>query len=262
MENYINKDYYLPLLKEFCNKTMSMYDRGYDQGPFIPYTMSNYGKAPLKIMYVGRDTYYWESVETLKKAYQDNRLEDYLEANMKCVNVDKMLMWKNNSGSFWNFVNKLHLLIRTNQSVSDITAINEKQKEFLEEIGYGNLYSIELLETVKKRHKEISWLRTSEYNKICEAAKPFESLKSMIEAYHPDYIFVLSWSDKDDFFDDTDFQEKKEWFESNFRAVYDSKSYHTKVIWSVHPRRFSFLKTNLEDMCFYLANTYHQLESE
>ena len=189
----INMGYFLPLLKEFCDKTIPLYDKGYDQGPFVPYTMPKYGSAPVKIMYVGRDTYYWEPIETLKKSYKENRLEDYLDANTKCVDVDKMLTWKNNSGSFWNFANKLHLLIRTGQLVSDITTIDEKQKEILEEIGYGNLYSIELIETLRKRYEEPTLLPSTEYYTICEAAKPFESLRTMIEAYHPDYVFVLSW---------------------------------------------------------------------
>ena len=90
----INMGYFLPLLKEFCDKTIPLYDKGYDQGPFVPYTMPKYGSAPVKIMYVGRDTYYWEPIETLKKSYKENRLEDYLDANTKCVDVDKMLTWK------------------------------------------------------------------------------------------------------------------------------------------------------------------------
>lgn len=265
--NKINKDYYLPLLKEFCNKTLSLYDKGYDQGPFIPYTLSNYDKAPLKIMYVGRDTYYWESIETLKKAYQENRLEDYLEANTKCVDVDKMLTWKNNSGSFWNFANKLHLLIRTGLLVSDITTINEKQKEILEEIGYGNLYSIELLETLRKRYEEPDLLPTPEYQIICEAAKPFESLKSMIEAYHPDYVFVLTWIEKNEFLEGTDFLWQKNWYtdkNKEYRAVYLSKLYKTKLIWSLHPNalwRKGFCKEDTENLIYFLANTLKELES-
>lgn len=267
MENRINKDYYLPLLKEFCLKALPLYKCGYQQGPFIPYTMPNYDNAPLKIMYVGRDTFYWESVETLTRAYQEDRLEDYLEANAKCVDVDKMLTWNNNSGAFWPFVNKLHLLLRTGFYVSDMSVINDNQKELLKEIGYGNLYSIEIPDTLKKRidlYEDVNvWELISnknQYYEICDAAKPFETIKSMIEAYHPDYIFVLSWTDKDDFFDCTDFQEENEWYDKDFRAVYISKSYHTKVIWSLHPRRFSFMGTNSEEMCFYLAKTYHQLE--
>ena len=32
-------DYFVPLLKEFCEKTLAQYDKVYDQGPFIPYTI-------------------------------------------------------------------------------------------------------------------------------------------------------------------------------------------------------------------------------
>ena len=215
----INMGYFLPLLKEFCDKTIPLYDKGYDQGPFVPYTMPKYGSAPVKIMYVGRDTYYWEPIETLKKSYKENRLEDYLDANTKCVDVDKMLTWKNNSGSFWNFANKLHLLIRTGQLVSDITTIDEKQKEILEEIGYGNLYSIELIETLRKRYEEPTLLPSTEYYTICEAAKPFESLRTMIEAYHPDYVFVLSWIEKMDFLDGTDFQWQKDLYTDSDKKI-------------------------------------------
>ena len=148
MENKINKPYYLPLLKYFCDKTISLYDGVYDQGPFIPYVMPNYANAPIKILYVGRDTFYWEPFETLQKAYYEGNLGNYLDANTRCVTTEKMLEWKNNAGSFWNMVNKLHLLIRTGKYISDITAIGEEEKILLEEIGYGNLYSIELPQTI------------------------------------------------------------------------------------------------------------------
>lgn len=261
----INMGYFLPLLKEFCDKTIPLYDKGYDQGPFVPYTMPKYGSAPVKIMYVGRDTYYWEPIETLKKSYKENRLEDYLDANTKCVDVDKMLTWKNNSGSFWNFANKLHLLIRTGQLVSDITTIDEKQKEILEEIGYGNLYSIELIETLRKRYEEPTLLPSTEYYTICEAAKPFESLRTMIEAYHPDYVFVLSWIEKMDFLDGTDFQWQKDLYtdsDKKYRAVYLSKQYKTKVIWSLHPNsmwRKGLCKQDTDNLIHFLANSLNEL---
>ena len=261
----INMGYFLPLLKEFCDKTIPLYDKGYDQGPFVPYTMPKYGSAPVKIMYVGRDTYYWEPIETLKKSYKENRLEDYLDANTKCVDVDKMLTWKNNSGSFWNFANKLHLLIRTGQLVSDITTIDEKQKEILEEIGYGNLYSIELIETLRKRYEEPTLLPSTEYYTICEAAKPFESLRTMIEAYHPDYVFVLSWIEKMDFLDGTDFQWQKDLYtdsDKKYRAVYLSNQYKTKVIWSLHPNsmwRQGLCKQDTDNLIHFLANSLNEL---
>ena len=259
MKNFVNKQYYLPLLNDFCNKTIPLYEGAYDQGPFIPYVMSNYKDAPIKIMYVGRDTYYWEPFDTLHKAFVEGNVEKYLDANKRCVTTDIMLNWKNNSGSFWNMVDKLHLLIRTGEFFSDITTIGEKQKNILEEIGYGNLFSIEIPNTIKKRYGNDTYCPPKEYWEICNAAKPFETLKSMIQAYEPDYVFVFSWRDKDDFFEGTDYTQCKEWYEHDFRAVYTSKQYHTKVIWTSHPNRYSFLQTSVEEMCYYLADTYHQV---
>ncbi len=266
MHNYINKEYYLPILKEFCEKTMSLYECGYPQGPFIPYTMPNYKNAPFKIMYVGRDTWEWTHYNVLIDAYKNGRLNDYLEANIKNVDVDIMLKWKNKSKAFWTFVDKLHLLIRTNEYVSDLTSINKIQKEILNEVGYGNLYSIEIPATLKKRIDSFEdvavWdliTNKEQYQYIREAAKPFETLRSMIEAYNPDYIFVLTWIDKDDFFEGTDFQRQENMFEDKFRAVYSSELYQTRIIWSLHPNRFSFEKTEIEEMCYYLAGTFNQL---
>ena len=261
MRTFVNKQYYLPLLKEFCNKTISLYENGaYDQGPFIPYVMSNYSDASTKIMYVGRDTYSWEPFETLHKAYIEGALDKYLNANIRCVTTDIMLKWKNRSGSFFNMIEKLHLLIRTGKYVSDITAIGEEEKSLLGEIGYGNLYSIELPQTIRKRYEDKKYQPPKEYEEICNAAKPFETLKSMIEAYNPDYVFVFTWIDKeDDFFEGTDYTQQKEWYDDGLRAVYTSKQYHTKVIWTLHPNRFKFLQTSVEEMCHYLADTYHQI---
>lgn len=266
MENYINKEFYLPLLKEFCKKTIPLYKCGYPQGPFIPYTMPNYRNAPVKIIYIGQDSSDWTRCNILEDAYKDNCLEKYLEANCSNVNIENMFDWKNKNGAFWPFVEKLHLLIRTGVYFPDITSINNEHKEIIKEVGYGNLYSIEIPRTIKKRidsYEDIEvWKLISDkkhYQMIREAAKPFETVKSMIEAYNPDIVFVLSWTEKDDFLAGTDFQRQNELLEEPFRAIYISKLYHTKIIWSLHPNRFSFERTNTEEMCHYLADTYKKI---
>lgn len=269
-ENYINKEVYLPLLKEFCDKALPLYECGYPQGPFIPYTMPNYNKASLKIMYIGQDSSEWTRYNVLENAYRNNRLEEYLEENINNVHIGNMFDWGNKEGAFWPFVEKLHLLIRTGKYFSDIRSIDDTHKELIKEVGYGNLYSIEIPKTIRKRvdsFEEVEVIKLisdkKQYQGIRDAAKPFERVQSMIEAYHPDYIFVLSWRDKDDFFDNTDFQRQEEWFEDYFRAVFFSREqFNTKVIWSLHPNRFSFERTNTEEMCYYLADTFNQLNSK
>lgn len=261
--NYINQDYFLPLLDDFYSKTKDLYDCGYDQGPFIPYTMPLYSESKLKIFYMGRDTYWWCPYHVLQLAYSKSLLSDYMNANKNCVDVDKMLSWKNNAGAFWTFVCKLHLFIRTGKYYDDIMDITPQDEEYklLEEIGYGNLYAIETSETLKKEERGV-WSNISDiekYHKICNAAQSFEKLTSIIEAYNPDVIFIMTWLDKDSFFEETDYEWQKNYYEENFRAVYLSKTYKAKIIWTLHPRRFSFLRTNIQEMCTYLAKTLKML---
>jgi hypothetical protein len=146
----------------------------------------------------------------------------------------------------------------------------------LNEIGYGNLYSIETPNTITKRKDvyeddKVVWdliNNVEQYNAIREAAKPFETLKSMIEAYNPDYVFVLSWIEKNDFFEGTDYKWQKDFFkedleEKKYRAVYLSNQYNTKVIWSLHPNALKFKgfkKEDTDELICYLAKTLEMLE--
>ena len=278
MENYVNKEYYLPLLKRFCEIALPLYECGYPQGPFIPYTMPNYGKAKLKVMFVGQDTKGWTRYNVLDKAFKSERLSDYLEENISNVRVEKALMaWGNNIRAFWPFADKLYLLIRTGEYVSDLKCLDDEQIEILKEVGYGNLHSIEIPDTLRRRFdyyeddlKVWDLITNIElYNCIREAARPFETIKSMIEAYNPDYMFVLAWKGSDEeFFENTDYlwQEgfKGKIEEKKYQAVYLSKTYKTKVIWSLHPSSFrplKFTNNDIKDLCYYLAGTCHQLES-
>lgn len=132
--NCINTDYFKPFLQAFCEKTQPLYTCGYPWGPFVPYTMPRYNDADVKIFYMGRDTYYWVEQEELFEAFTNHVLEDYLGKNAACVDVEKMLGWKNNAGSFWTMVAKLHLLIRTGRYTEDIMQISAADKVILEEI--------------------------------------------------------------------------------------------------------------------------------
>lgn len=165
-------------------------------------------------------------------------------------------------------VGKLHLQLLTgiyHESVNDLT---EKDFKLLEGIGYGNLYSIETPQTLKKKYsggERSEWddiKDVSGYKKLRLMARPFEQLKTIFEAYgEPDVVFVLSWSNKEDvFFEGLDYEQKEEWFENDFRAVYLSKTHRTKVIWTSHPNRYRFLRTDTEKMCQYLCDTYKTLE--
>lgn len=98
--------------------------------------------------------------------------------------------------------------------------------------------------------KNIGNLKESSENLI-------DPLTNLIKAYKPDYIFILGWGGNEaHVFKGMNFTSKKNFYDENYRAVYEFKDFPTKVIWTSHPTRFSFLGTNQEERVEYLADTY------
>ena len=261
--NNINIDYFSPIFRRYLSNIQSVKDCGYGQLPFIPYTFSKYKSAPFKVFYIGRDTYYWCDYDD---SYENVSPDVYLKDNASYVNVENIKKDWNKSGSFWGTVGKLHLQLMTGVYHHSINELTQNDWELLEEIGYGNLFSIERIETLKK--KKMSDERTEDedindlkgYMVLCNLAKPFENLKTIFSAYgEPDIVLILSWTDKKDFFEGLDYECVKEWYEHNFRSVHISKTHKTKVVWSSHPNRFKFLSKNQEEMCQYLCDTVNKL---
>lgn len=259
--NYINKEVYLPLLQNFCKETSSLYDCGYEYGPFIPYTMSRYNEAPLKIFYVGRDTAGWISYNELQDCLKKGSLETYLDLNAQAVTIEETLSgWGNGAGAFWPFIEKLHLMLRTGKYVEDISNITPQQRDIVEEIGFGDLFSIETPQTGWSK----SWFETDNnwqlYQQLRQAGSKLDRLESLIHAYHPDLIIVTTWMDKDDELLKKDYEWQKDFYEDGYLAVYKSKTHNPPIMWTLHPRSFSFKQTNQEEMVRYIYDNYQKLK--
>lgn len=264
--NNINKDYFAPIFERYLSEIQPVKECGYWQLPFIPYTFPRYKSAPFKVFYVGIDTYFWCEYDA---SYENP--EEYLKANASYVNIEKVRNDWYKSGSFWSTVGKLHIQLMTGVYHHDISELTQKDWELLEEIGYGNLFSIETINTLKKKKykREGESFERTEYDDIknlhgykvlCNKAKPFENLKTIFSAYgEPDIVFILSWTEKYGFFDGLDYKCEMEFYEEGFRSVFISNTHKTKVIWTSHPTRFSFLRTNQKKMCQYLCDTISKL---
>lgn len=253
----INKKYYLPLLKNFYENTKDLFIKSnYPYGPFIPYVFSNYYKAPLKIFYCGIETAGWikkNNTNNYLLCGREGRLQDYLEEDAKTMDVDKALEVGNRSGNFWPFVNKLHLLIRTKIFVDDLKAINSEQKTLLSEIGYGNINAMEKPDTIT--HNEGNILQDLvAYWKIREMTHPFESLKSIINAYSPNIIIVLGKSYSQITYNDLDLDHIDSLHEEGKLDVYKVKSINTIIFQTLHPHAFSFKGTNNKEMAYIIYN--------
>ena len=251
---------YLPILEDFVkNGGMELLIKsGYDQGPFIPYVFENYEKAPVKIVYCGIDTYCWTHLEDLKNAIDEDKIDVYLTINKDAMNADKVFDW-GNTCSFWGTVARLQLMIRTGKYYEDITNISKKEEEIIKEVGYSNLNSLELPKTFNKREGESC--ANESYNKASILANSFTSIKTLLDSYEPDYIFILTWSDKDEVFEGLERLFEEKYYEESFRSVFSIKNYKTKIIWSTHPSRYRFLGTNMEEMVKYLYDSYQKVHN-
>ena len=240
---------YVPLLKEFlqCTKTMNS---GYPYAPFVPHGLENYGQAPLKVFYCGRDTYYWLPQELLTP----DTILHYLSKNESVITPELMLSAKNNLSNFWPFVIQLHLYLRTGEMVDDLTRLSPDQMQIAREVGYGNLHSIELKQTLIN---EGSWkgINTTDYNLLVQKSKSLDKLKYILDAYEPDIVFIFSWENYMEFFNGLAYENVASWYEEDLRSVFTIKGYRTKVIWTSHPRRFPFLKKDSKGMVRYLGET-------
>lgn len=252
---------YTNLLNEFCSESIdSLIDSGYPYLPFMPVIWSNYGMSNPRIFYVGRDTYYWiKSPEVLKEAYVIGDYSKIFNANDECVTPQRLTEeWSNNKGQFWLYVCRLHLMIRTGKlySAEDLRHLNQEEKEFLKEIGWGNLNSIETTNALKD---EDLWplQNTSSYWKAVASSNAIlNPLKNLIASYKPDYIFILSWpGNEEELFRDLKWTKIEQYYEYHKRALYRVEDFDTKIIWTSHPRALSFMGENQDNMIPYLVET-------
>lgn len=264
MANFLNTSVYLPLLEDFYNRCPELYSCGYPYGPFVPYTFPNYQSAKERLFYIGRDPLYWVDKKEFITAQNRGTLKDYLEEVKKHVSIETIHKWNSSPSSFWYFVSRLHINIRTGKFPSKLN--DDKYFELLSDIGYGNLFSIELVETLKY---EDSWVPETKqdkkiYNSITKKAYPLSSIKNILTAYKPDIIFILSWSDQCDereYFEGLSFDTMDIYFERHKRALYYLNDYKTKVIWSTHPCRLKYMGISTNTMIEYLTDSYNLVKT-
>lgn len=268
MDNYINEDILAPLLEQYIKKSESERNCGYGQMPFIPYVFPCYKSNKFKAFYIGSDTYFW--CENDPKYLENPNL--YLAENAQYVTEKHFRTDWAKTGSFWGMVGKLHLQLTTGTYHDSIDNLTEDDWKNLRSVGYGNLFPIELPQTLRKKtyNDEKTGVKRNEYEDIVDwsayrtlrkLAQPFGKLRTIFEAYgEPDVVFVLTWSGSErTFFEGLDYECKCDLYEDGFRSVYLSKTHKTKVIWTSHPNRYHFKSTNPQEMCKYLCDTYYAL---
>ena len=244
----INKDYFLPLVEEFCKTVVEIGEEAHpENGLFIPYTFENYKSAPKKIFYVGRDTAGWVKFDEMIRDFHRGELSCYLDKNSNVVTAqgnnqdgtDEHSLrdnWnKNNKWTFWTYCQKLHLYITKGYFGVDITRLTDEDYQVIEQMGYGNLNSIEH----DKGQKSMGvWSKIADKEKFHQlrlASRKLDRIKHILDAYSPDLIIILNWEERPDVFEGIKETWLKEYYIDKLRAVYTIEGYDTKILWSNHP---------------------------
>lgn len=159
-------------------------------------------------------------------------------------------------------VAKMQLLLQTGVYHKSLDGLTEADWKLLEGIGYGNLFSIETEDTLRKKSEYDDIHDKAAYQKLRQTARPLETLKTIFSAYgEPDIVFVLAWRDND-FLEGLDYEKQEEFFEDGIMDVYLSRTHKTRVVWTSGPGRFSRLRTNAETVCRKLCDTANILLKE
>jgi hypothetical protein len=236
---------YDKLLSKFYNDIKDFGDIGI-YGLFLPNVMENYFTSSKKYFYMGRDTYYWKDYKDMLDLLKNQNYDDYIKLNNEWLSPKSIIEYSNNSaGAFWTTIIKLHLKLNhyNLQNVNDIT---EEETNCLRSLGWGNLNSIEVPQSLEK---EVDWdvIDKDKYWKIKDASKSFDKIKLIIDTFQPDYIFIFNWCDSDkenEVFESLNPIWNKDEYIENVISTYNFKEYKTKIIWCPHPARFSYISYN------------------
>lgn len=241
---------YAPLIRDFKNLTSNLYKKLWKNktadlsGLFIPHVFDDYYNAKTKVFFIGQDTYGWLELE---KTYIWSE-KDYLAENNKWPeSVDTTLKWTN-PYTFWNFVNRLQLAFN-DEKYDSLQNLSSSQRKILNQVGWGNIYSLEILETIAKYGEEFNQsFDHSVYSDLLKNTQKISKLKNVIDAFHPDYILILAWKYVDDWYlEGLDAQYIANESIDNLLSVYKLNN-GTKVLWTYHPQALCRKKQNLEEL--------------
>lgn len=251
---------YKDLVSTFCKNTYNLYNSMWNEkidydlsGLFIPHVLNEYGKTQKKVFYIGQDTYEWTDLEDVYIKWQQNNLSEYFERNNNWPkNLSDILEYKSRSNNFWETICRIQLAIHNLDYSISLDSVDKKTNKILSSIGWGNLFSLEVIETVKKykyNDKPLTeYFDLTKYKAIQKEAESISKLKNILDAYDPDLIIIMSWNNyaEEFFFDGIDYTWNEEQFIDGLISTYSINNSNKKVIWCNHPNRLRYKKLNIE----------------
>ena len=223
----------------------------YPYGIFVSHPLKRYGTASPRVFYYGRDTNTWMAntakgecggFDGMMALFRSGKLEEYLRQNNWPHDPSEMLAW-GDLWTFWPFVVRLHLFLAHDIWVDSVHDIKKNMLPFLEEIGYGNVHSVEVGSGIDKSRLG--------YKGLVKAVEPLDRLKLVLDAYSPDVVVVLTWDwDDGSFLSDLEYASTPmeihrghhRWRTCRFLG------YSTRLVCLDHPQAFKFRRADFEGM--------------
>lgn len=230
--------------------------------PMLPYVYPKYWENEVRLFYIGRDTYGWDLGEggfsDFFSMYDRGDFEGYFEKNNRVLTTKSRLGgWAGFPASFWETINSLHLFIRMNR-MPNLRRLTDEETEILDEIGYGNLNSIEIPQTLRK---EGYWndIDKEKYWNIKRASEIFlDKYEWIVDAFNPNVSIITTWSgDEKKYFRNLEYEQIGDETEGKLKiAVYkvaqgDKKSI---VVWTYHPSYLPRIRIGQEDFVLKIAS--------
>ena len=222
--------------------------------PMLPYVYPKYWDSERRFFYIGRDTYSWslgEGFSEFFSKYDTGDFDGYLKENARVLTAaDRIEGWAGRSASFWYVVNTLHLYLRLHR-MPDLWNLTSEEKDVLDEIGYGNLNSIELQQTLAK---EGYWndMDQEKYQKIKDASESiFDRYELLFDAYNPQLSIITTWTGNEkNYFSGLEYEQIADETDGYLKVfVYrvSKQNRSSIVIWTYHPSYLPRIQVGVQE---------------
>lgn len=244
--------------------------------PMLPYVYPNYPQYSEsenlpRYFYIGRDTYGWDigggGFSDFFEKYDADDFEGYLLKNCTALTTEKrMNAWDGYVGSFWYVVNMLHLRLRLGQ-IPDMRCSTQDKMRLLDEIGYGNLNSIELPDTLQKQD---CWedIDKDKYWKIKESSETFLDRYDLVQdAFSPTVSIIMTWTGAaDKYFRNLNYQKIADETQGKLKVevylIQNNMGRKSIVVWTYHPSYLPRIQIACEDFVEHIARVVEEYQNQ
>lgn len=235
----INKNIYLPILKEFVDNTNTLLMPDYPWGPIIPFTLKNYSKAKRKYFYLDRYPTFRIDKNLLYNVEKIQNQSDYIEKMESKITFNSLLTPNRSGQNLFDIISRLQILLNTGSYYDDVP---QNLLKYTKEIGYGTTTPLDdgiCWSDNSCVNRTVSYEEFINYFSVINYAYKFVTIKNIIKAYNPDVIFVFS-SATSSIMSSFDYRAVCEqlivkvhnkYMKDKFFRVWEVKEIGTKIIW-------------------------------